>query len=53
MTAPDDKVLTERRDAHLWVTINRGEKANALTVDLMERITELRDILEIESTDLP
>jgi enoyl-CoA hydratase/carnithine racemase len=39
MTPADEKLLTERRDSLLWITINRTEKANALTVDLMERIT--------------
>jgi enoyl-CoA hydratase/carnithine racemase len=39
MTQADERLLTERRDSHLWITINRPEKANALTVDLMERIT--------------
>jgi enoyl-CoA hydratase/carnithine racemase len=39
MTEANEKLLTERRDSHLWITINRPEKANALTVDLMERIT--------------
>jgi enoyl-CoA hydratase/carnithine racemase len=39
MQAADDRLLVERRDAHLWLTVNRADKANALTVDLMERIT--------------
>ena len=38
MTAADPKFFAERRDSHLWLTIDRPEKANALTVDLMERI---------------
>jgi enoyl-CoA hydratase/carnithine racemase len=39
MEAIDDRLLVERRDSHLWLTVNRPDKANALTVDLMERIT--------------
>jgi enoyl-CoA hydratase/carnithine racemase len=39
MTILDEKLLTERRDSDLWITINRAEKANALAVGLMERMT--------------
>lgn len=39
MTTPDAKFSTERQESDLWITINRVEKANALTVDLMDRIT--------------
>jgi enoyl-CoA hydratase/carnithine racemase len=39
MTTAEEKVLTEWRGSLLWITINRPEKANALTADLMERIT--------------
>jgi enoyl-CoA hydratase/carnithine racemase len=39
MTILDEKLLTERRDSDLWITINRAEKANALAVELMERMT--------------
>ncbi len=37
MGMTDRLLLLERRDAHLWLTFNRPEKANALTVDLLER----------------
>ena len=39
MSIEDNKFLVERRDSHLWLTVNRQEKANALTINLMERIT--------------
>ena len=39
MGTADDTLLVERRDSHLWLTVNRPDKANAMTVDLMERIT--------------
>lgn len=39
MTTADEMLLTERQASTLWITINRAAKANALTVDLMDRIT--------------
>jgi enoyl-CoA hydratase/carnithine racemase len=39
MTTADEKLSMECDGANVWITINRAEKANALTVDLMERIT--------------
>jgi enoyl-CoA hydratase/carnithine racemase len=36
MTCTDNKVLVERRGPQLWVTFNRPEKANALTVDMLQ-----------------
>jgi len=38
MTALKEQLLIERRDSELWLTISRPDKANALTVDLMERM---------------
>jgi enoyl-CoA hydratase/carnithine racemase len=35
----DNHLIEEKRGPHLWLTIDRAEKANALTVDLMERLT--------------
>jgi enoyl-CoA hydratase/carnithine racemase len=32
-------LLVERRGAHLWITLNRAEKANALAVGMMEAAT--------------
>jgi enoyl-CoA hydratase/carnithine racemase len=32
-------LLVERRGAHLWITLNRAEKANALAVGMMEGAT--------------
>jgi enoyl-CoA hydratase/carnithine racemase len=37
MGTADDTLIVERRGAHLWVTFNRAEKANALTADVLER----------------
>lgn len=39
MEATDTNVLVARRDTSLWITINRPEKANAMTVEIMERLT--------------
>ena len=39
MTTADEKLSMERDGVNVWITIDRAEKANALTVDLMERIT--------------
>ena len=39
MTALKEQLLIERRDWELWLTISRPDKANALTVDLMERMS--------------
>jgi enoyl-CoA hydratase/carnithine racemase len=39
MTALKEQLLIERRDSELWLTISRPDKANALTVDLMERMS--------------
>ena len=39
MTSADQKLSIEREGSNVWITIDRSEKANALTVDLMERIT--------------
>ncbi len=39
MTTANEMLLTERQESTLWITISRAQKANALTVDLMERIT--------------
>jgi enoyl-CoA hydratase/carnithine racemase len=40
MTSPqDDLVLVELRGDQLWLTLNRAEKANAMTVSMVERIT--------------
>ena len=36
MSAANNNLISEARESHLWLTINRPEKANALTVDLME-----------------
>lgn len=33
---PQKHLLAERREAHLWLTLNRADKANALNVALME-----------------
>jgi enoyl-CoA hydratase/carnithine racemase len=33
-------LTAERRDAHLWLTLNRADKANALTVSMMEGLTD-------------
>jgi len=35
----DNHLIEEKRGPHLWLTIDRAAKANALTVDLMERLT--------------
>src|SRR4051812_6149116 len=35
----DNHLMEQKRGSHLWLTIDRAEKANALTVGLMERIT--------------
>jgi enoyl-CoA hydratase/carnithine racemase len=35
----DNHLMEEKRGSHLWLMIDRAEKANALTVGLMERIT--------------
>ena len=32
----DENLLIERRDAHLWITLNRSDKANALAVGMMQ-----------------
>jgi enoyl-CoA hydratase/carnithine racemase len=40
MPADQNRLIAETRESHLWLTINRPEKANALTVDLMESITD-------------
>ena len=39
MSAANSNLIAEARESHLWLTIDRAEKANALTVDLMEAIT--------------
>jgi enoyl-CoA hydratase/carnithine racemase len=39
MQATDTQLVIERRDAAVWITVNRPEKANAMTVDMMERLT--------------
>lgn len=36
-TSPD-LLLVQRQDTHLWLTLNRADKANAMTVDVMERL---------------
>ncbi len=36
-----DLLLVQRRDAHLWLTLNRADKANAMTVGVMGRLTAL------------
>jgi enoyl-CoA hydratase/carnithine racemase len=35
----DKHLMEEKRGSHLWPMIDRAEKANALMVGLMERIT--------------
>lgn len=37
MGTTDELLLLERRNSHLWLTINRPDKANALTADMLER----------------
>src|SRR4051794_31160847 len=39
MSAADNHLLTKKPGALCWLTIYRAEKANALTVELMERLT--------------
>ena len=39
MGSADQTLFAEKRDGHLWVTFNRPEKANALTVDMLQRAT--------------
>ena len=39
MQTTNDLVVAERRNGHLWVILNRADKANAMTVDIMERVT--------------
>ena len=39
METNESTLLVEQRGAQLWVTFNRADKANALTVDLMKRAT--------------
>lgn len=36
MSAPEQLLLIERRGTHLWVTLNRPEKANAATVAMLQ-----------------
>jgi enoyl-CoA hydratase/carnithine racemase len=36
---PTDLLLAQRRDGLLWLTLNRADKANAMTVDMLERAT--------------
>ena len=38
MTSPAEHLVIERRESELWLTIARPDKANALTVELMERM---------------
>ena len=38
MASPAEHLVIERRESELWLTIARPDKANALTVDLMERM---------------
>lgn len=35
----DNLVVTERKGAQLWITLNRPDKANAMTVSMVERAT--------------
>ena len=35
----EENLRVERRDAWLWITLNRAEKANALAVAMMEGAT--------------
>jgi enoyl-CoA hydratase/carnithine racemase len=35
----DNQVVAQRQDSQLWLTLNRPDKANAMTVDMMERVT--------------
>lgn len=37
---PTDLLLVQRHEAHLWLTLNRADKANAMTVALMEQLTD-------------
>lgn len=39
MDSRHDNLVVERADDYLWITINRAEKANAMTVAIMEGIT--------------
>ena len=34
----DENLLVERRDANLWITLNRSDKANALAIDMMHSV---------------
>ncbi|GAA4347131.1 crotonase/enoyl-CoA hydratase family protein [Variovorax defluvii] len=38
-TADEALVLVEQRGSQLWVTLNRADKANAMTVSMVERVT--------------
>jgi enoyl-CoA hydratase/carnithine racemase len=40
METAEISVVVERHDDVLWITINRPEKANAMTVTMVEQITE-------------
>jgi enoyl-CoA hydratase/carnithine racemase len=39
MASTDDNLLLQRRGAQLWVTLNRADKANAMTVRMVEGVT--------------
>lgn len=37
-TSNNDLVLAEQRNGLLWLTVNRADKANAMTVEMVERV---------------
>ena len=39
MQTHNEWVLIDRRESHLWLTLNRPEKANAMTVGMVEALT--------------
>jgi len=47
-TAPNETILTERRGRVYWITFNRPEVRNAMTLAMYERLYELLDDIERE-----